>query len=341
MLRTPRLRSRRSPALALGALVLLGTVAAACGGGSSSGTTADGAEKEQRIVVYSGRKEELVGDLVEQFTKDTGIEVDLRAGDSGELAAQIITEGGASPADVFFSQDAGALGALAKVPEAYRSSDGQWVGTSGRVRVILYNSEKVTDPPTNIDDLLDPAYKGQIGFAPSNASFQSFVTGLRVLRGEDGATEWLEKFAAQQPKAYEGNSQVRDAVDAGEVEVGLVNHYYLLEKLSETGGTGVVAKNQFVGGGDPGGLVNVAGVGILKSSDNKAAAQEFVDYLLAKGAQTYFAERTFEYPLVEGVPAAADLPPLDELDAPTLDLSDLDSLAATQELLAQTGLLQK
>ena len=161
------------------------------------------------------------------------------------------------------------------------------------------------------------------------------------LRGEDGATEWLEKFAAQQPKAYEGNSQVRDAVDAGEVEVGLVNHYYLLEKLSETGGTGVVAKNQFVGGGDPGGLVNVAGVGILKSSDNKAAAQAFVDYLLAKGAQTYFAERTFEYPLVEGVPAAADLPPLDELDAPTLDLSDLDSLAATQELLAQTGLLQK
>ena len=207
--------------------------------------------------------------------------------------------------------------------------------------VVHLPLSRSADWMTHIDDLLDPKYQGQIGFAPSNASFQSFVTALRLLRGDEGAREWLTKFAAQQPKAFEGNSQVRDAVDSGEVQLGLVNHYYLLEKIAKNGGNEVVARNQFVGGGDPGGLVNVAGVGILKSSDNPAAAQAFVDYLLAEGAQKYFAERTFEYPLVAGVSASADLPTLDELDPPAIDLSDLDTVAATQELLAETGLLQK
>ena len=343
---TPRSRRKRAAALLLGAVASL----ASCGGeDANSGTD------RATITVYSGRSEALVSDLINQFTKDTGIEVEFRGGDSGELAAQLITEGDASPADVFFSQDGGALGAMSKagllskldssvvsaVPEQFRAADDTWVGTSGRSRVILYNSALVSDPPTAIDGVLDERWRGEIGFAPSNASFQSFVTGLRVLRGEDAAKEWLERFAALDPKAYENNVAVRDAVDAGDIQLGLVNHYYLYEKIAEVGAAKVVAKNQFLRGNDPGGLINVAGVGILKSSDNPEGAARFVDFLLSRKSQEYFATTTFEYPLVTGIDAAPDIPPLTELDPPKVDLAQLDSIEATQELLAEVGLLQR
>lgn len=359
---------RRSRLLAtFGALALLVT---ACGDDSSSDTadtsTADTSTADTSgssdtvpetpsgtITVYSGRSEDLVKPILDQFSAETGITVEFRAGDSGELAAQLLTEGDASPADVFFSQDAGALGALEKagmldvlpqelldvVDPAYRSATGAWVGTSGRVRVLVVNPDLVPDAPATIDELLDPQWKGKIGFAPNNASWQSFVTGLRVLRGEDGAREWLEGFAANEPVAFEKNGAVRDAVNAGDVSIGLVNHYYLYEKIAAEGADAVVAVNQFLAPGDPGGLVNVAGAGILTTSSNKAAAQALIDYLLSETGQTYFAEKTFEYPLRAGVALGAELPTLTELQPPALDLSDLDTLAETQELLADVGLL--
>jgi iron(III) transport system substrate-binding protein len=345
-------RPRRAAALALGgaALVLL----SACSTDSDPAGSGSASADAQALTLYNGRAEELVAPLLEQFTADTGIEVAVRSASSGELAAQLLTEGDASPADVFLSQDAGALGALTqqglfaelpaevleRVPAAYRAADGTWTGLSGRVRVVVYNPEQVAAPPDTIDEVVAGDYAGgKIGYAPTNASWQSFVTGLRVLRGEDGARQWLEKFAAQDPVAFEGNSQVRDAVDAGEVQIGLINHYYLFELIDEKGEAAVTARNQFMAPGDPGGLVNVAGAGILASTDQQQQAQQLIDYLSSAKAQQYFAQQTWEYPLIEGVAAAEGLPSLESLDPPALDLSDLASIQQTQALLAEVGLL--
>lgn len=336
--------------------VLLGIAAvSACGTAAeppaTDRTTATGTAS--KVLVYSGRSEKLIGPLLEQFTADTGIEVEVRYAGSGELAAQLITEGSQSPADVFLSQDAGALGAvssaglfaplatatLAAVPTAYSAADGTWLGVSGRARVIVYHPGLAPNPPDTIDGLLDPAWKGMIGFAPSNASWQSFVTGLRVLRGDQGARDWLSAFKAQDPKSFESNGAVRDAVNDGQVALGLVNHYYLYELIETKGAADVVARNRFMAPQDPGGLVNVAGVGILKTAPHPEAAQQFVGYLVGESAQKYFATQTAEYPLIAGVSPDGDMPPLSELQPPAIDLSQLDDLEATQQMLVETGLL--
>ena len=343
------IRRKTAAFIALGALVL-----GACGGSESSTESVDPADLAgTSITIYSGRSEALVADLFTQFTEETGITVNARYGDSGEMAATILTEGSASPADVFFSQDAGALGAiedlfatlpddvLSTVDAKYASDSGKWVATSGRVRVIVYNPDLVATPPTTIDELLKPEWKDKIAFAPTNASWQAFVTALRVLRGEEAAETWLRGFAANNPKPYEKNAALRDAVDAGEVALGLTNHYYLLEKIAAEGAANVKAKNQYMAAGDPGGLVNIAGIGILASSKNSAGAQAFAKFLQSETAAEYFRTKTWEYVLTSGAIQADGQPSLDELNAPAIDLSDLKSIEATQELLQKVGLLTK
>lgn len=363
-------RHRRWTGAVLGAAALTAalTLLAACGsatvddtaanGTAANGTavngTAPGDAATGAITLYNGRSEELVGPLLERFTADTGIAVRVRSASSGELAAQLLTEGDASPADVFLSQDAGALGALstrglfaelpaeilARVPEAYRAEDGTWTGLSGRVRVVVHNPELVADAPDTIDEVVGGEFADRaIGYAPTNSSWQSFVTGLRVLRGEDAARRWLEAFADQDPVPFEGNAQVRDAVAAGDVRIGLVNHYYLHELIAAEGADRVTARNQFMAPGDPGGLVNVSGAGVLATTDQLQPARALVDYLSSPTAQAYFAEATWEYPLVAGVAAPEGLPSLESLGPPAIDLSDLESIVETQALLSDVGLL--
>lgn len=330
------------------------TAAAATTSGSGAASAAPSTtEASGSITVYSGRNEELVGPLLDQFTTDTGIQVEVRYAGSGELGAQLLTEGDRSPADVFLSQDAGALGAvaaaglfapigadaLAAVPAEFSATDGSWLGVSGRARVVLYQPSLVPTAPDTIDALLAPEWKGKIAYAPGNASWQSFVTGLRVLRGDDGARTWLTAFKSQEPVAYEGNGAIRDAVNAGEIAMGLVNHYYLVELAGKEGADAVSARNQFMAAGDAGGLINVAGVGVLATAANPTAAQAFAAYLVGESAQRYFATETGEFPLLADVPGPADTPSLAELSPPAIDLSDLADLEATQELLVETGLL--
>ena len=305
-------------------------------------------DSAESITIYSGRSEELIEDLLTTFTEETGIEVEVRYGDSAELAAQILEEGDNIRADVYFGQDAGALGALANegvtktlptditdlVGTEYKSVNGQWVGVSGRGRVFVYDPAKVSQIPTSYKDLMDPSWKGRIGIAPTNASFQAFITAIRVLEGEQAAIDFLNAMK-ENGVLFEKNSIILQAVQDGVVDAGLVNHYYWWELAAEIGEENMKPEIAWFKDGDTGNLINVAGVAVL--SDNPSA-MVFAKWLLGETAQNYFVERTREYSLT-GVPEVAGLKPLKDIKAPTIDLSDLDSLAETLELIRKAGLL--
>lgn len=362
MSRTPRPAESRSTVnrRAFNAIALTGVGAIAIGRDSAFATT-EGMPASTPdaspavagdVTIYSGRNEALVGGIIDQISEATGLTVNVRYGGTAELAAQILEEGENSPAGLFFSQDAGALGALAKadrlttlpddilqmVDEAFRDDEGRWVGVSGRARVLVYQPDLVSEDelPESILDLPESGI-GPIGIAPTNASFQTFVTALRLTEGEEAARAWLEALQASDLIIYEGNGPIVDAVAAGEAAVGLVNHYYLYEKLAEN--PDLTAENHYFLNGDIGGLINVAGVGILEGSGQEAQAEAVVRYLLSDEAQRYFAENTFEYPLASGVSPVADLPPLDEYDVPDVSLNDLDDLEGTLTLLTELGLI--
>ena len=307
------------------------------------------------LVIYSGRSESLVGPIIEQFEEVTGINVAVKYGSTGEIAATILEEGHNSPADVFFAQDPGGLGEVAnagmfetlptsiteKVPTWARSPESQWVGISGRARVVVYNTENLTEEqiPTSMEDFTKPEWKGRIGWAPTNGSFQSMVTAMRVVWGEDKTREWLLGIQANEPNVYAKNTPTVAAAAAGEVDVGFVNHYYLHRFLAEQG-EDFPARNYHVDGGGPGGIVLVAGGGILKTAENKDNAERFFKFMLSRVAQQYFAGQTYEYPLVDGVNTNRILTPLDEINNPDIDMASLDDLAGTQILLRDLGILQ-
>jgi iron(III) transport system substrate-binding protein len=341
---------RTSVAVAAVALAFATLVAACPAAGTGAG---GGDDAEGPITIYSGRSEDLVGPILARFTEETGIEVAVRYGDTAEMAAQILEEGRNTPADVFFGQDAGGLGALAKegmlarltddligaVDARFRSPEGLWVGISGRARTVVYNTNALNpeDLPRSILDFTDPQWEGRIGWAPTNGSFQAHVTAMRIELGEEAARQWLEGIIANNPRVYEGNTPIVEAAGRGEIDVGFTNHYYLYRFLAED--PDFPADNAFLTG-DIGALINIAGVAVLDTTNQPQAAHRLVEFLLSRQAQEYFSTETFEYPLAGEVDPDPRLPRLDEIDTPDLDLTDLDDLRGTLELLREVGALE-
>lgn len=330
---------------------------AACQSGTASENVSD--DDAGNLVIYSGRSESLVQPIIDQFTAATGINVEVRYGKTAEMAGVLLEEGENSPADVFYAQDPGGLGAisnagllaqlpdtiLAQVPARFASADKTWVGISGRARVVVYNTNIITDPesqlPNDIFNFVDPKWNGRIGWAPSNGSFQAMVTAMRAAWGEEKTRDWLKGIQANNPTVYPKNTPIVAGVAAEEVDVGFVNHYYLHRFLAEEGES-FPARNYFLPGGGPGSLIMVSGAGILKTAPNAANAQRFINFLLSVPAQQYFAAQTFEYPVVEGVKIDGNLSPLKELDGHALNISlqELADLAGTQNMLLELGIIE-
>lgn len=326
---------RVAPLIAVAALVL-----ASCGSDEGSGP----------LIVYSGRSEELVAPLIDRFSEESGIDVEVRYAGSTDLAATLLQEGETTDADVFYAQDPASLGSVAsllavldpslleRVEPRFSDGEGRWVGTSGRVRTFIYNTGTDIELPQTIDNVTDPEWTGRVGVAPTNGSFLAFVSAMILERGEEATLGWLEDLAANDPQEFDSNSPIVAAADTGEVAGGLVNHYYLLRLRAE--GEGDDAENWFIPAGDVGSLVMPAGAGIIEGTDMPEAASRFVEFLLSETSQEYFATETFEFPLVEGVEAPQGLPDIGEIDSPDIDLSELaDVLDDATRLVAEAGLV--
>ncbi|MCY3572227.1 MAG: iron ABC transporter substrate-binding protein [Chloroflexi bacterium] len=301
------------------------------------------------LVIYSGRGESLVGGLIDRFEEQTGIDVKVRYGNTAALAIAISEEGSRSPADVYYGQDAGALSFLAEealaaqlppdiramVDRNFQDDDGRWIATSGRARVLIISPDRVPNPPDSVFDLVDPEWKGRIGWAPTNGSFQAFVTAMRQIHGDAATEEWLRGMIANDVKVFPKNTPQVQAVGDGELDIGLVNHYYLFRFDDDW-----PAANHFTDSGNAGALINVAGVAMLEGSSNRANALRFIRFLLSEEGQTYFRDQTNEYPVASGVDANPRLIPLDELNPPSLALTSLSDLDGTLELLRKVGALE-
>jgi len=308
----------------------------------------------EALTIYSGRDEALVGPLLERFAEESRISIDVRYGDSAELALLIEEEGDASPADVYFSQSPGAVeylsekdrlapldeSLLGKVEEGFQGQSGDWVGVTARSRVIVYNEDLVDpdDLPESVLDLPGSEFASSVGLAPSNGSFQDFVTAMRQTEGDEVALEWLSDLAASGAPTFPDNNSIVDAVARGEIPLGLVNHYYNLRFLDED--PSLPSRNAAFIAGDIGNLLIASPLAILKTSDQSEEAADLIEFLLNDESMRFFAEETFEYPLAKGAEPSDELEPLDALPAPQFDIQSLGGgLQGTVMLIEQSGLL--
>lgn len=328
--------------------VVVGAAVSACGSSNS------GAGGDQSITVYNAQHEDLTQAEADAFTAQTGIKVTMRNGDDSEQSNQLVQEGSASPADVFLTENSPGIGLVAskgllapidqatrdQVPAQYSPADGSWVGWAARSTVLAYNTSKLTPAqlPASIMDLAQPQWKGKIGISPSGADFQAIVSAVVQLKGEDATLTWLKGLKSN-AKIYQGNTSVMKAVNSGEIEAGVIYHYYWFKDQAESGANSNNVKLKYFGNQDPGAFVSVSGAGVLKSSKHQEAAQKFVAFLTSKkGQQVLSDSKAMEYSIASDVPANAKLSPLSTLDPPKVDVSALNGPRVVA-LMQQSGLI--
>lgn len=350
-----KFRLKPASVVAMAAAAVLGL--SACGGADTASTGSDtqgSTESTGEITVYNAQHETMTQAWADAFTEETGIKVNLRKGSDTEMSNQIIAEGEKSPADVFITENSPAMAQVAnaglfdsvsdtveeQIPEQYRPSSGEWTGVAARSTVFVYNKDMLSeaDLPDSIMDLAKPEWKGKWGASPSGADYQAIVSAMLELEGEEATTMWLEGMK-ENATAYKGNSAVLKAVNAGEIPGGVIYHYYYFGDQAKTGeNSGNVAQHYFKNQ-DPGAFVSVSGAGVLKSSENKDAAHQFVDFITSEKGQNMLAEGSdWEYPVGKDVQAREGLVPLEELEAPKIDPAKLNSEKVV-ELMTAAGLI--
>jgi iron(III) transport system substrate-binding protein len=345
-------RTRAPWAAIVAGVAVLALGVTACGGSSASSPAASAAPAT--ITLYSAQHEDLMQEMVAGFTKQTGIKVEMRSGKDSEMANQIIQEGDASPADVFVTENSPAMtlvaskggfskldaDTLGQVPARYAPADGNWVGFAARSTVLAYNSTQLTAAqlPTSLLDLAQPAWKGKVGFSPSGADFQAIVSAVLAVKGEQATAQWL-KGLKENGKIYQGNSTVMKAVNRGEIQTGIIYHYYWYKDRAESGANSKNVELHLFGDKDPGAFISISGAGVVKASKNQAEAQQLVKYLTGKDGQQILAASTaLEYTVGNDVPANSALKPLSEIDAPAVPVADLNGPKVI-EMMQQAGLL--
>jgi iron(III) transport system substrate-binding protein len=337
------MRVSRRRAASVAALALLVPLLSACSG-----------DQGPSLVVYNAQHEELIDVVAEEFTKKTGIEVELRNGSDLELANQLVEEGDASPADVFLTENSPAMtlvdskgmfrkldqNTLDLVPEQYRPDDGQWTGFAARSTVLVYNTDQLTEDelPQSIMELAQPEWRDRISFSPTGADFQAIVSAVLATEGEAATKEWLAGLK-RNGTVYDGNNVVLESVNSGEKPAGVIYHYYWYRDQEESGENSDSSKLHFFGNQDPGAFVSVSGAGVLKSTDDATDAQKFVNYLAGKEGQQVVADSyALEYTLNPDVDLGRGVRSLSQLDPPRVDVSELNGPKVV-ELMQEAGFL--
>jgi iron(III) transport system substrate-binding protein len=337
-------------ALSISVLALCALVGVGCG----FSTDESGSEPSREgVTLYSGRIAAAIGPAVDRYEAESETDVQVRFADTGDLAATLVEEGSASPADVFFAQEPGAMGVLSdegllaplpadllrRVPARFRGEGGRWVGVTGRVRVIAFGpGVEASELPDSPLGLVEGEWEGRLGWAPISDSLLEYVTALRLSRGDAVAERWVEAMVANGVRSYPNNVAIRDAIAAGEIDVGLINHYYVAQAVAAEGEDYPV--EVFYPPDDLGSLLLVTNVAVLESSDRKQEAFDFVRSLLEEESQSFFTSSSKEYPLAKGVDRDPTLEvPLGQIPTPRGDLADVTEVQRTVELMERAGAL--